>query len=219
MAQDHVRILVIDRQPLFREAVSVVLGALQGYEVVGGIGDAAEGAAEVAVGGIDLVLLDKDLPKIGSPQSFVQLLRRYSPATRIVLVGDEEEIDGLAVAVETGADGYLSRTMSATDFAARAVDAAAGIIRLPDEARDELEERLKQRGVLRSNEARLLAGLSPTERRLTWFLTQGMGPEEVAAETGVSVREARWAIRQLLVMLDVTSVEQLREILKEEAEH
>ena len=213
MSDDPIRIVIIDRQPLFREAITVALAADSSLVVSEAVGTATEGAAVVGSAEVDVALLDRDLPDLGDPASYIAILRRYSPRLRFMLVGDDTGVDAVAVSVEFGADGYLTRQATSAELLARVREVLAGTS--SQEHPEALRKRLKERQVYRQTEAKMLAGLSFEDRRLTKLLARSASIDEIASELHLERRDARAAVRKLLVTLGVTSVMQLREILQQ----
>jgi two-component system, NarL family, response regulator DevR len=216
--EGRVRILIIDRQPLFREAAKLILEEAEGLEVVGVARGASEGLAISQEVGADLALLDQDLPEAGPPGAVIRLLRDQDPSIRVVLVGTEDLIDGLAGAVEAGADGYVSRTAGATEFLNQVRGLAEGFLSLPEPTAEALRQKLKARRAVRRRKADLLSELSEEERKLASLLADGATLEEIADRLNATERAARASIRKLLSACGVTSIPQLREILEQEAE-
>jgi len=76
-------VLVVDDEPLVRWSVCETLGE-SGYTVAQA-GDALQALAKVRATGADVVLLDMRLPD-STDLGLVSLIRRLSPATKIILM-------------------------------------------------------------------------------------------------------------------------------------
>lgn len=109
------RILVVEDEPSFHEALSYQLGR-EGYDVtVAETGD--EGLAAFAREGADLVLLDLMLP--GTPGTEVcRQLRARSRVPIIMLTAKDGEVDKV-VGLELGADDYVTKPYSVRELLAR----------------------------------------------------------------------------------------------------
>jgi two-component system invasion response regulator UvrY len=87
-----VRVLVVDDQLLYAEAISVVLRMQEGIEVVGIAADGQEAIAQATDLRPDLVLMDIEMPCLDGI-SATRWIRRLLPKTRVVvmtaLTGDE----------------------------------------------------------------------------------------------------------------------------------
>jgi len=109
------RILVVEDEPSFHEALSYQLGR-EGYEVsVAETGD--EGLAAFARDGADLVLLDLMLPGTSGTEVCRQL-RQRSKVPIIMLTAKDGEVDKV-VGLELGADDYVTKPYSIRELVAR----------------------------------------------------------------------------------------------------
>ncbi len=118
-----VRVLLVDDQPLFREALGVLLGARDGLEVVGEAGDGADALRQVRALSPDVVLMDLRMPVLDGIAA-TRRLREEHPGVRVLALttfdGDEE----VFAALRAGAVGYLLKDTSG-DRLAEAVRTAA----------------------------------------------------------------------------------------------
>jgi two-component system response regulator RegX3 len=109
------RVLVVDDEESFSDAVSYMLRR-EGFEVaVAGTGD--EALEEFDRAGADLVLLDLMLP--GQPGTEVcRQLRQRSNVPVIMLTAKDSEVDKV-VGLELGADDYVTKPFSSRELVAR----------------------------------------------------------------------------------------------------
>ena len=103
--RERIRIVVADDHPLFRGGVIRTLEEHGGFEVVAGIGTAAEAVAETERQMPDVALLDISMP--GSGLSAAAEIGRRCPAVGIVMLTVSEEDDDLLGALKAGARGYV----------------------------------------------------------------------------------------------------------------
>jgi DNA-binding NarL/FixJ family response regulator len=120
-----VRVLLVDDQPLFREALGVLLGARDGIEVVGEAGDGADALRQVRALAPDVVLMDLRMPVLDGIAA-TRRLREEHPQVRVLALttfdGDEE----VFAALRAGAVGYLLKDTSGDRLAEAVRTAAAG---------------------------------------------------------------------------------------------
>jgi two-component system response regulator RegX3 len=109
------KILVVEDEASFSEALSYVLGK-EGFEVV--VADTGDGAiAAFDKGGADLVLLDLMLPGLSGTEVCKQL-RSRSAVPIIMLTAKDTEVDKV-VGLELGADDYVTKPYSKAELVAR----------------------------------------------------------------------------------------------------
>ena len=109
------KILVVEDEASFSEALSYVLGK-EGFEVV--VADTGDGAvATFDKVGADLVLLDLMLPGLSGTEVCKQL-RARSNVPIIMLTAKDTEVDKV-VGLELGADDYVTKPYSKAELIAR----------------------------------------------------------------------------------------------------
>ena len=109
------KILVVEDEASFSEALAYVLGK-EGFEVV--VADTGDGAiAAFDKGGADLVLLDLMLPGLSGTEVCRQL-RSRSSVPIIMLTAKDTEVDKV-VGLELGADDYVTKPYSKAELIAR----------------------------------------------------------------------------------------------------
>ena len=109
------RILVVEDEPAIADTISYAL-TTDGFQPVwSATGEAA--LAEVAGGGIALIILDVGLPDINGFELFKRLTQ-VSSAPVIFLTARSHEVDRV-VGLELGADDYISKPFSPRELTAR----------------------------------------------------------------------------------------------------
>jgi len=109
------KILVVEDEASFSDALSYVLGK-EGFEVV--VADTGDGAiASFDKSGADLVLLDLMLPGLSGTEVCKQL-RSRSNVPIIMLTAKDTEVDKV-VGLELGADDYVTKPYSKAELVAR----------------------------------------------------------------------------------------------------
>jgi two-component system response regulator RegX3 len=109
------KILVVEDEPSFSEALSYLLGR-EGFEV--SVADTGDGAvAEFDRHGADLILLDLMLPGLSGTEVCRQI-RQRSKVPIIMLTAKDSEVDKV-VGLELGADDYVTKPYSTRELVAR----------------------------------------------------------------------------------------------------
>jgi DNA-binding NarL/FixJ family response regulator len=116
-AQASLRVLVVDDQLLYAEAISVLLGQQDGLEVVGIAGDGREAIEQAVALRPDVVLMDIQMPRLDGIAA-TRRIRRRLPETRVLVLtalpGDEH----VERALGAGADACIKKFSSAGDLLA-----------------------------------------------------------------------------------------------------
>lgn len=105
------RVLLVDDHPVVRDGLRGVLESEPGIDVVGEAGDGAEalarlGALARAGDGVDLVLMDLRMPRMGGVEAIGHVRERFPDVRVLVLTTYDGDRDVLP-AIEAGATGYL----------------------------------------------------------------------------------------------------------------
>jgi len=109
------RVLVIEDEESYREALSYMLGK-EGFDVVEAE-DGLAGLAEYDRVGADIVLLDLMMPGLSGTDVFRQL-RARGPVPVIMVTARDGEVDKV-VGLELGADDYVTKPFSHRELVAR----------------------------------------------------------------------------------------------------
>jgi DNA-binding NarL/FixJ family response regulator len=124
VADDAIRLMVVDDHPIWRDAVARDL-ADEGFEVVAtadGVGAAQRRAAVVKP---DVVVMDMQLPDGTGVQATAEVLA-VSPKTKVLVLSASDERDDVLEAVKAGATGYLVKSASKAELADAVRATAAG---------------------------------------------------------------------------------------------
>jgi DNA-binding NarL/FixJ family response regulator len=100
-----IRVLLVDDQALVRAGLRQILGARQGFEVVGECADGSEVTAAVAAGRPDVVVMDLRMPGVDGMEATRRVNALPEPPPVLVLTTfDDDEI--LSGALRAGASGF-----------------------------------------------------------------------------------------------------------------
>jgi two-component system, OmpR family, response regulator MprA len=110
------RVLVVDDEPAFRQAISRAL-ALEGYRV-DEAGDGSEALERLADGGVDAIVLDVSMP---APDG-LEVSRRLRDAgdrTPVLMLTARDAIGDRVAGLDAGADDYLVKPFALQELLAR----------------------------------------------------------------------------------------------------
>ena len=114
-AQAALRILVVDDQLLYAEAISVLLDQHDGLEVVGIARDGRDAIEQAVALRPDVVLMDIKMPRLDGISATRQILRRL-PGTRVVVMTALSGDEHVERALGAGADACIKKFSRAGDL-------------------------------------------------------------------------------------------------------
>ncbi len=197
------RVLVVDDQELFRRGLTMVIGALDGIELVGEA-DNGKDAVDVAVRtDPDVVLLDVRMPARSGIETCAEL-KAVMPSARIVMLTASDEETDLYDAIKSGASGYLLKDAS--------IDEVAKVVRLVADGQSlispamavKLLDEFKQ---LASSAAATVTAPRLTDRELEVLrlVARGSSNREIARDLFISENTVKNHVRNILEKLQLHS--------------
>jgi DNA-binding NarL/FixJ family response regulator len=120
-----VRVLLVDDQALFREALSTLLQVRPEIEVVGEAGDGAAALRQAAELRPDVVLMDLHMPVLDGIAA-TRRLRVEQPGVRVLALTTFDDDEDVFAALRAGAVGYLLKDVSADRLVEGLLAAARG---------------------------------------------------------------------------------------------
>lgn len=207
---DLVRVYVVDDHEVVRHGVTTTLTRAGGFEMAGQAGTVLDGLRGIAVTRPDVAICDLRLPG-GDGLQMVREIRSRNIHTQCLILTSFPSSETLSQAVLAGAAGYLSKSAPAEELvdAVRAV--AAGRSLLDDEL-----ARL-QADTPPGSDDDVLAGLSPQERRILDFITEGLTNLEIADQLGLAEKTIRNYVSNLLGRLGMRNRTQVAAYLAQRA--
>ncbi|MDO5662767.1 MAG: response regulator transcription factor [Brachybacterium sp.] len=125
MSPDPLRVILIDDENLIRSAIATMLDLEEDLQVIGQAGTAADGIALAERERPDVAVVDLQLPD-GDGLEICAAIARSSPATRTLILTSHARPGYLKRALEQGVQGFLPKTVGATELAASVRAVAAG---------------------------------------------------------------------------------------------
>lgn len=183
----RIRILLVDDQSLFREALRTLLALQPDFEIAG---EAENGQRAVAVAEKlkpDVVLMDLRMPVMGGVEATSRLLA-VSPATRVVVLTTFDEDEEVFAALRAGALGYLLKACSAEKLCDSVRAAARGTSVLEPSVAARMMAAIRRGG---SQESRpsvppLAEPLSERELAVLRYLADGCSNKEIGSKLRIA---------------------------------
>jgi two-component system, NarL family, nitrate/nitrite response regulator NarL len=193
-----VRVLVADRQPLFREAVARAIRQRVALRLVDEVADGRAALAVIAREQPDVAVVDLHLPELDGPR-LVNAVVRDDLHTRVLLLAPADEAGRAYEALEAGATGWLSKVADAVELCGAIETAAHGQVAMTPDVQTAVVAEMRRR----SSAARRL--VEERERRVLLLAAQGKTDREIGVELQVSTGTASATLLELYRRLGVSN--------------
>jgi len=182
-----IRLLVVDDESLFRQALVRLLRDEPGFEVVGQAENGPEGCRLAGTLEADVVLMDLRMPG-GDGIEAVRQLKRTRPGFAVLILTSFESDAYIQEALATGADGYLLKGSSPEALTASIRSVFAGSRPLSSAVWDRLVRLVTNFGPeSRTN----YDGLTAREVQVIRLLANGLANKQIARQLNVSEKTVR----------------------------
>jgi DNA-binding NarL/FixJ family response regulator len=179
----RIRVLLADDHPVVRWGLSCCLAPRAGVVVVG---EAANGVEAVRMAKEllpDVVLMDIDMPELNGLEA-AELLRRESPASKVIFLSMHPYSTQLPRILRSGARGFLLKSALPDDIVASIVKVAAGGTCF---SHDVAQQALGHLAQSLGGEIERKA-LSDREREVLIGIAEGLSNKQLAARLRISSR-------------------------------
>jgi DNA-binding NarL/FixJ family response regulator len=118
-------VLVVEDHPVFRDGLVALLTSLPDIDVVAAVADGRSAVDRAAQGGVDVVLMDLNLPDVSGVAATAAITAQPEPPAVLVVTMVDDD-DTVVAAMQAGARGYLLKGSTGDEIAAAVVTVAAG---------------------------------------------------------------------------------------------
>ncbi|WP_372665364.1 response regulator [Amycolatopsis kentuckyensis] len=174
-----VRVLLVDDQALFREALATLLATHDGIDVVGEAGNGEEALGQAAALAPDVVLMDLRMPVLDGV-SATRRLRGEHPDVQVIALTTFDDDEDVFAALRAGAVGYLLKDVSSARLIEAVLAAARGESVLQPSVAAKVVARFAQLSEPRPQP--LVVPLSEREQDVLRLLADGRSNREIAAK-------------------------------------
>jgi DNA-binding NarL/FixJ family response regulator len=182
-----IRVLIADDQRVVRDGLSMLVGLIEGVEVVGTASDGVEALELSHSERPDVVLMDLRMPRMDGADATRQI-REALPDTEVLVLTTYADDESLFPALQAGARGYLTKDASAEEIEQAIFSLHAGRTHLDPGVQERLlAAALEARPVTpETAEAELPDDLTPREAEVLKLIADGLSNSEIAEALVVS---------------------------------
>jgi len=203
MADDLIRVVVVDDHTLMRQGLIGLLESEADINVVGQAGDAVSARKEIDRTGPDLVLMDVGLPGMSGIDLTAELTSN-SPDLRVLIVTMHERDDYLFRALKAGAGGYVLKDVEVGDLLTAVRSVARGATYVSQSLTGKLVSDYLNRSANTPENAKL-GGLTKREREVVALIAEDMTTTQIADKLFLSPHTVQTHRDHIMTKLDLHS--------------
>ncbi|MCK1814671.1 response regulator transcription factor [Streptomyces sp. XM4011] len=197
-----IRVLIADDQAMVREALSVLLGARPGIEVVGTAEDGARAVVSAGELAPDVVVMDIRMPVLDGIEATRRITGQAGSGTRVLVLTTFDLDEYVYEALRAGAAGFLLKEASGGELA-EAVRVVAGgdALLSPELTRRLIAEFARLSpvpGAAPAREGAPVTGLTARETEVLVRVAEGLSNAEIARVLVVAEETVKTHVGRIL---------------------
>ncbi|MFD6093295.1 response regulator [Oerskovia sp. NPDC060338] len=196
-----ITVLVVDDQPLVRQAVRDILTDSGGVHVVGEASNGREAVRAAAALAPDVVLMDIRMPELDGISATEQICAGPAgDATRVLVLTTFEEDEYVVAALRAGASGFIGKGAEPEDIVRAVHTVHLGESLLSSAATRALIQRFVRRQSPQESawEDEGLDRLTEREREVFLLVAGGLTNQEIAVELVISAHTAKTHVNRIM---------------------
>jgi DNA-binding NarL/FixJ family response regulator len=201
MTAPAISVLVVDDQAVVREGLALLLGLLDGIDVIGTAADGDEAVAAAGKHRPDVVLMDLRMPRCDGVEA-TRRIRSEPGAPEVLVLTTYADDDSLLAALRAGARGYVTKDVGADELGRALAAVCAG---------DTWIDPAVQRSLVELATARSSTGgiadarLTDREREVLAAMARGESNHEIARTFVITEATVKTHVNNLFAKLGVTN--------------
>lgn len=204
MNEPGVRVLIADDQKIVRDGLSMILGLLDGIEVIGTAVDGADAVRQAQALKPDVIVMDLHMPVMNGVEA-TDILSQEMPAVKVVVLTTYADDQWVFSALRAGARGFLTKDAEAEEIRQALMTVSRGEAQLDPTVQRRLLEALTSgdhAGLIaepdHSPKAGHREGLTPRETDVLVLIAEGLSNGEIADRLFVSDSTVKTHVNHLL---------------------
>jgi DNA-binding NarL/FixJ family response regulator len=180
-----IRVLIVDDQRVVRDGLSVLVGLIQGVEVVGAVSDGAEAVELAGRERPSVVMMDLRMPGMDGVEA-TRRIRAQAAGSHVLVLTTYADDESIFPALEAGARGYLTKDASAEEIETAIRAVAGGETHLEPGVQARLVSALTEPAATQSDPGPLPDELTQREAEVLRLIAGGLSNAEIAQRLVVS---------------------------------
>jgi DNA-binding NarL/FixJ family response regulator len=205
-------ILICDDHPLIVDGIRAMLGKATTYFKVDFVSDLDALHAHLTDTSPDLLILDINMAGVNS-LDHVSIVKRRSPATKIIMFSSYSSNTFMRLAKEAGADGYLSKQTEQKEF-----NQAIQVVLRDQNYFPSLVEHAQVSTKSLPTEVVMLEGVSDREMQIIALISEGNNEQEIANTLYISYHTVKTHKKNIFRKLQVNGTNGLIKLLHKQRE-
>jgi two-component system, NarL family, nitrate/nitrite response regulator NarL len=190
-----ISVVVADDHPLFRAALTEIIGSSPRLEVVATAADGQEALEQIRRHVPDVAVLDMRMPLLDG-REVMRRLRLGDVRTRVLFVSEYHGGEVVLQALTAGAAGYLSKSATGAEICSSIEKIAGGDAVLPSDIGTDLASTLRKRGDSGTH-------LTPREMGVLELIAEGETASVIAQRLELAVPTVKTHLQNLYAKLGV----------------
>jgi putative two-component system response regulator len=191
-----IRVLIAESRPMFADALVRLLAGSAGISVTGVVPTLAGAVAMIAERGVDVIVLDVDLPEGPGGMPAIQAVRGKAPDAAVILLAGREDEGLLRRTIDAGGSGIIQRDRAFEDLLPAVAAAAAGASLVPS---------AKLAALFRRSTDGTAGDLTSREMDVLRLMAEGLSNDAIGGRLGLRVNTVRNHGQRILTKLDAHS--------------
>ena len=187
-----IKVLIADDHEIMRVGLATMLETDAAIKVVAEAADGAEAVRKTLQAHPDVVVMDLMMPEMDGSEATTKI-KAAAPDTKILLLTTFGTSDGIAHALEAGAEGALLKSAASIDILKAVKRIAEGDQVVSDEVRELLAK------------APPVPELTERQRQILKSITEGLTNYAIAARLGISEDGVKRHVNAIFLKLGVES--------------
>ena len=198
MAEEQVRVMIVDDHAVVRSGLSTFIMAYDDLEFVGEAGGGAEAVKKCLEYSPDVILMDLVMPEVDGAEA-TRRIREACPHVQVIALTSYKEEDLVQAALKAGAISYLLKNVSAAELAQAIRAAHAGRPTLAPEAAQVLINAATRADADEESD------LTDRELEVLRLMVNGLTNPDIATKLFVSRSTVKFHVSNILMKLGASS--------------